>query len=307
MKTKTAIKKILIAKATAFAILLCVLQTSCNLLNSEIDGEKVNVDDSTKIYTYKDGGKKVTGTVTFYELNPLTSKKFKQAVREVKDGKRINKGYDYYANGSVNAEYSYDENGLIAGTVKFYFPNGKVASTQEFKDNKENGVSKEYREDGTQSKETIFEAGTKTKEYDFDDSGKKIIPAIERLELVTYKTGFFEYIDYNHNQLLYQPMVIMKWKNKSDQAITETIEIEGIFINNTKEEEMAKTSDYFQGYSDAPLQPNLSRQGVLQSSVGYTNASGIYGANISCQIIINKQLFKTVKINNDFLTTNRIQ
>jgi len=65
----------LIAKATAFAILLCVLQSSCNLLNSEIDGEKVNVDDSTKIYTYKDDGKKVTGTVTFYELNPLTSKK----------------------------------------------------------------------------------------------------------------------------------------------------------------------------------------------------------------------------------------
>lgn len=306
MKTKTAIKSIFIGKTVAFAILFSVLNTSCNFLNSKIDGEKVNVDDSTKIYTYIDGGKKVTGTVIFHETSSLTSKKFKQAVREVKEGKRVKKGYDYFESGNVNAEYPYDKNGFITGTVKFYFPNGKVASTTEFKENKENGVQKEYREDGTQRKETVFKEGIKTKEYDFDESGKKIIPAIERLELVAIKTGFYEYIDNNSNQLLYLPMVIMKWKNKSDQQITESIEIDGVFINNSNMEEMAKTTEYFQGYSDSPLQPNLSRQCFLQSSVGYPNASSIYGINISCQIIVNKQLFKIVKIKNVFLSTNRI-
>ena len=286
---------------------LAFSMTACNLINSDIDGEKVNVDDSTKVYTFKDDNKKVTGTVIFYELDPKTTKKYKKSLREVKEGKRVNKGFDYYPNGSINAEFPYDNNGLITGTVKYFYENGQLGATIEFKDNKENGISKEFKDDGVQTKEIVYEAGAKLKEYDFDESGKKIIPAIERLELITYKTGFFEYVDYNSNQLLYQPMVIMKWKNKSDQPITETIEIEGVFINNSKEEEMAKASDYFQGYSDAPLQPNLSRQGVLQSSVGFTNASGIYGANISCQIIINKQLFKTVKISNNFLTTNRIQ
>jgi hypothetical protein len=306
MKTKKTIKN-LIMKVTAFVILLVVSQTSCNLLNSDIDSEKVNVDNSTSVFTFKEDGKKVTGTVVCYAIDPSTGKKYKESIGEVKDGKRIKRGLNYYPNGSINAEYSYDENGLVTGTGKVYYPNGQLYSTTEFKADKKSGISKEYNDDGKQLKEIVYNSGNKTKEYDFDESGKKIIPAIERLELGTYKTGFFEYIDYNSNQLLYQPMVIMKWKNKSDQAITETIEMEGIFINNSKEEEMAKASDFFQGYSDAPLQPNLSRQCVLQSSVGYTNASGIYGANISCQIIINKQLFKTVKIENNFLTTNRIQ
>ena len=243
----------------------------------------------------------------FYELDPKTAKKVKVSLREVKEGKRIKKGYDYFPSGTVGAEYTYDTNGLISGIVNFFYENGQLNTTAEFKENKKNGILKEYTVNGIQSKESVYVADNKIREYDFDADGKKIIPAIEKMELVTYKTGFFEYVDFNSNQILYQPMVIMKWKNISDQPITERIEIEGIFIDNSKEEEMAKASDYFQGYSDAPLQPNLSRQGVLQSSVGYTNVTGIYGANISCQIIINKQLFKIIKIDCVLLTSNRIQ
>jgi len=305
--TVRTIKHTIMIKTLFKLIGIAFLMTGCNLLNSEIDGEKVDVNDSTKIYTFKDNGEKVSGTVVFYELDPKTAKKFKKSVREVADGKRINKGYDYYPNGSIGAEYPYDSNGLITGTVKYYFENGQLGATIEFKDNKENGLSKEYNDKGIQSKEIVFEAGTKVKEYDFDDSGKKIIPAIEKLELVEYKTGFYEYRDFNSYQLLYQPMVIMKWKNISSEPITEKIEMEAIFVDNKKGEEWSKASDYFQGYSDAPLQAGLSRQSSLQSSVGYTSAYGIYKADISCQIIINKQLFKTIKIKNDFLTTNRIQ
>ena len=286
---------------------IALLMNGCNLINSDIDGEKVNVNDSTKVYTFKDNGEKVTGTVVFYELNPKTANKFKKSLRELKEGKRVNKGYEYYPSGSINAELPFDNNGLITGTVKYFYENGQLGATVEFKDNKENGLSKEYNDKGIQSKEIVFESGIKIKEYDFDESGKKIIPAIEKLELVEYKTGFYEYRDFNSYQLLYQPMVIMKWKNISTEPITEKIEMEAIFIDNKKEEEWSKASDYFQGYSDAPLQVGISRQSSLQSSVGYTSTYGIYNADISCQIIINKQLYKTIKIKNDFLTSNRIQ
>lgn len=285
---------------------LTVLLASCNLLNSDIDGEKVNVDDNTKIYTFKENGEVVTGKVAFYELDPKTGKKYKGSERIVKQGKRVGTGIDYFPDGSVANEFPYSD-GLINGTTKEYYDNGQLYAVTEYKDNKENGTRKEYKDNGIQLKEIVFESGTKIREYDFDKSGKKIIPAIERLDLVEYETGFYEYVNYNSNQVLYQPLVIMKWKNKSDQPIEEITQMEGIFINNSKNEEMDKAMDFFQGYSDPPLQPNLSRQCALQSSVGYTSAYGIYNADISCQIIINKQLFKTVKIKNEFLTTNRIQ
>lgn len=286
---------------------LAILLTGCNLFNSEIDGEKVNVNDSTKIFTYKDNGKLITGTVIFYELDPKTGKNFKHLYREVKDGKRIKKGYDYYPDGSLGIEYTYDNNGLITGQLKIFYPNGQIFSTTDYKDDQENGISKQFREDGTQSKEIVFELGKKVKEYDFDKNGKRIIPAIEKLELVEYKTGFYEYRDFNSFQLLYQPIIIIKWKNISSEPITEIIEMEAIFIDNKKGEEWGSASDYFQSYSVSPLQAGLSRQSSLQSSVGYTSAGGIYYADISCQIIINKQLYKSFKIKNDLLTSNRIQ
>ena len=125
--------------------------------------------------------------------------------------------------------------------------------------------------------------------------------------MVEYKTGFYEHRNYNYGQILYQPMVIMKWKNISNEPVTERIEIEGVFIDNKKEEEWSKGSDYFQSSSGTPLQVGLSRQSSLQSSVGWTSYNAISGSDVSCQIFINKQLYRTVKINNVHLTSNRIQ
>ena len=242
--------------------------TSCNLISSTIDGEKVNIDDKTKIYTFKDNKTKVSGTVVFYDIDPKTTKKYKSSLREIKDGKRINKGFDYFSSGAIQAEMIYDQNGLLTGTVKTFYENGSIWETEEYKNNHQDGVYKEYKENGIQSKEILYKNDIKIKEYTFDENGNKIIPAIDKLELVTYKTGFFKYIDFNSNQLLYEPMVIMKWKNKSDQAITEEVKIEGVFINNSNKEEMSQASDYFQNDSEVPLQQNLSRQSVLQSNVG---------------------------------------
>ena len=80
-------------KAIAVIIVLAIIGTSCNPFNTKIDGDKVVFNDSTITYTYKEDGKKVTGIIEFYELDPITSKKYKKAINEVKDGKRANKGY----------------------------------------------------------------------------------------------------------------------------------------------------------------------------------------------------------------------
>jgi hypothetical protein len=276
--------------------MISVTLASCN---SNIDGKKVNVDDTTKIYTYKENGNLVTGTVVLYELDPKTTKEYKFSVRKIREGKRINKGYDYYPNGAVYAEYEYDNNGLITGTVNYYFENGKLGKTSEFKENKQNGLTKEFDRNGNQVKEITFEADKKVKEYDFEN-GKKIIPAIEQLQLVEYKTGYYQ-------EELFLPMVIMKWKNISDKPLEEIVIIEGIFINNKKGEELSKSLDYFQGYSSAPLQVGLSRQSTLRSSVGFTSPRGVFEGDISCQILINEKLYKTVKIKNAYLYSNRIQ
>lgn len=289
-------------------ILLFFNIIGCNSLEKEVDSETVKIEDFTKVFTYKKNGEKVTGKVLFYEIDPNSSKKFKQAERTVKDGKRVGIGFDYFPNGKISAIYKYDSAGFITGIVKEYYDNGNLYAETEYKKNFEDGIRKEYSSGaGIQIKEIVFKSGKKLQEYDFNDNGEKIIPAIEQLELVTYKTGFYEYVNYNNNEILYQPMVILKWKNKTASPLTENIEIEGVFINNSKNEEMDLASVYFQGYSDSPLQANLSRQCVLQSSVGYTSPAGIYRANISCQILINQQLYKTIKISNSFLNTNRIQ
>lgn len=135
---------------------------------------------------------------------------------------------------------------------------------------------------------------------------EKAISAIEQLELVEYKTGFYEYRDRDHYELLYQPIVIMKWKNISDEPLVESIKMKAVFIDNKKDEEWSNTSRYFHDYSDAPLQAGLSRQLDITSSVGFTSYLGIENANISCQIFINDQFYKTVKIKNEYVSSNRL-
>ena len=286
-------------------ITLAISFTACNLLRSEIDGEKVNVDDRTKVYTFKEDGKKVTGTVVLYEFDPKTRKKYRHKLCEVRDGIRVNKGYDYYPSGKVNVEFTYDSNGMVAGTVKYYYENGKISATKDFKDDKENGSAKEYSEKGIQTKEIIYEAGNKIREYDFDESGNKIIPAIDKLELVDIITGFYVHSDMFGIKTLFQPIVIMKWKNATSQAMNEKVKIEGLFIS--KGEEWSKESSYFQWSHDPPLQAGLARQISLQSSVGYQHPDGVYKSDISCQILINNQLYKTVQIKQDLITSDRIQ
>lgn len=127
----------------------------------------------------------------------------------------------------------------------------------------------------------------------------------DKIELVDYETGFYEYRDMTHLQLLYQPMIIMKWRNKSNEPLDEMIQVEVLFIKDG--EEMANEYEYLQSSSDRPLQPGLSRQIHVQSSVGYTSSYAIYGKNITCQVFVNEELFDSFEIEEKQLTTNRIQ
>ena len=147
MKTNTILKnganmKSQISKGKIIAFMcavLCIAFISCN---SNIDGEDVNIDETTAIYTYKKNGNLVTGTVVFYKLDSETGKKYKEAVREVNEGKRINTGYDYYPSGNIFGEIQFNENGLITGEAKLYFENGKLVATIEYKENKKMGLKK---------------------------------------------------------------------------------------------------------------------------------------------------------------------
>lgn len=278
------------------------LLAACSLVGAQIDGDKITVDEKTNIYTFKDTGQPVTGTVAFYAVNKLTGKKYKRSIRELKDGKRINKGYNYFPNGLLSVEFPFDASGQLSGTVKEYYESGAVIGTSEYKNGKRNGIQKQFTINGVQTKEILFENDAAVREYDFTDAGEKIIPAIERIELTASESGFFKYIDPASDSAIYQPTLIMKWTNKSLLPIKETIALEGVFIDNSKDKDMDTASAYLQRSSDASFMPKVTRLAVLRSNAGFGSSNDIQKAAISCQITINGQLFKTVKIKNGPLT-----
>ena len=98
----------------------------------------------------------------------------------------------------------------------------------------------------------------------------------------------------------------MKFKNISDTPIdnSERVKITATFIN--KDEEWSTNNTYLIGYSDSSLSPGISRQCYIRSSVGYTSYYSINQADISCQLSINDKPFKTIKIANEFRSSNRI-
>lgn len=291
------------------SILTAVVFYSIALLgckNGAINGDEVNVDSTVHpaMYTFKENGKKVTGTVEFYAVDSVTGKKYKQRVRELVDGIRVNVAYNYYPNGQVQ-QTSPISRGEINGTVKMFDDQGKLRGEAAVKDDKANGIGKLYNAKGGQIAEMLYQDGRVIKQYKFDDNGNKIIPVTDYLELEKIETGFYEYIDYNSNQILYQPIVKMKWKNIGNTAISDRVKITGTFISN--DEEWGTQTDYFQGYTDAPLEPNLARQSILQCNTGYKSLNGVGKENVSCNIYVNDEFYKKVKITGVLLTSNRVQ
>lgn len=293
-----------------FPLLISIIFLGCgDPLKEGIDGSNVNFDSATLKYTYKDNGKPITGEVTLMDtvINPEDNKVmiFKK-VRNLKNGFRYGVGYTYSVDGKKLVEEHYKLEGEYDSIVKFYgnpYPSNTVLSTGSYKDSIIE--VKMYTPSGVQEKEVIYDKDYNIiKEYDFED-GKKIIPTIEKLECLKIKTGY--YLSQSLYNSLFVPMVQMKWKNVHDEPLEKSIKIKAVFIDNNKGEEFGEGSDYLQGFSDAPLQPNLIRQSVVESGVGWTSIIGVRNANISCQLYIEDELWKTLKIRNVELTSNRMQ
>jgi len=120
------------------------------------------------------------------------------------------------------------------------------------------------------------------------------------LEEVECKTGFYI-------SDLCTPIVIIKWKNASSEPISGSIEVKGIFIDNKKGEELYTDTNFFRYSMDPPLQSGLSKQFSLKSGIGYTSVAILADADISCQIYVENELYKTIKIKNEELDSDRIQ
>ncbi|MCB4792156.1 MAG: hypothetical protein LHV68_09740 [Elusimicrobia bacterium] len=282
-------------KKISFLIIVSLL--SFFACNRNINPEKIHSDEKTSTYTYKDSGKLVTGTVLYYETDKETRKRYKDEVVAIKNGLRVSV-CKYFPNGKVSNEWSFKD-GLVDGVAKAYWEDGKLSALTEWKNDELNGVSKSYRQNGEQEKEEVFANGELIQEYLFDENGNKIIPPIEKIELVAIATGFYPY----YGQLPYTPIVIMKFKNIDKIPFTEKIKFTATFISNG--EELGNDVEYFGGA--APLQPGIMKQISLQCNRGYNNHAVVLEANVECLIYADNKKYKSIKIETKVLNSSLIQ
>lgn len=313
-------------KAIYWFLFLNLVFSACTLSERIINADEVVMDSTSNILLFRMNKERITGVVVGKCRNEWLEATI-QRKTVVEDGV-IKEVTDYYQSGELFLKrldnghriQFYSMGGLLMTTILrdqtyqdsirfLYDSNGRWKTQVLFDWEKKEKTIKEYKR-GVQYKETVYTTegegmGEVIRSYDFDDDGNKIIPDIEKLELLTYKTGFYRHVDYNQEQVLFQPMVLMKWKNISGEALTNKIEITGVFISGS--EEWSTDDTYFQTSYSTPLQSGLTRQAAVTSSVGYRSVAGIVGASITCQIYINKQLYKTIRIQNKQLHSNRIQ
>ena len=282
-------------------IVLClsvILTDSCSHSLKIYSPEEIQTD-STGVRILRKNGKRVNGIVEQQTTNFLNE----AIVRHTKFVDGIGVEIRDYIDDECVGHIEYTNN-QISGT--YYGKYEDNSYTMSMKDGMADGPCKLFGPNGKQIYEIIFEDGNRIKTYDFDSNGNKIIPIDEQIDLIAYRTGFYERIDARYNEVLYCPIVIMKFKNISDTPIdnSERVKITATFIN--KDEEWSTDNTYLIGYSDSPLSPGISRQCYVMSSVGYTSYYSINQANISCQLSINDKPFKTIKIANEFRSSNRM-
>lgn len=304
-------------------IMFIVACCNCNSGNRILKNEDI-MQDSSNFYVFKSDRKKATGILKTqiqesYHVDEVTRETTIEEGKasvimdydknhsligtcDLKDGKLEGEYKMFYPNGRLKTEF-YMQYGKPNGLLRSYDEYGQLEAEKNYKNGFLHGIAKFYR-NGMQVEEIVYENGNEVKSYKFDSSGNKIIPITECLEVVEYKTGYYEYVDYNHGQVLYQPIVILKIKNVSNKPLKETIKITAVFI--TDDEEWSNESVYFQSSFDTPLQPNISRQISVKSSVGWTNFGGIGGENVVCKMMVNGDVFQTFKIINKLVISNRL-
>lgn len=304
-------------------IIFVVACCNCNSGNKILKSEDI-MQDSSNFYVFKSNQKKATGILKTqiqesYHDDEITREMIIKQGRasvimdydrnhaligmcDLKDGIFEGEYKMFYPNGKIKTKF-YMKDGKPSGLLQSYDENGQLDAEKNYKDGLLHGIAKFYRNE-MQVEEIVYENGNEVKSYKFDNRGNKIIPITEYLEVVEYKTGYYEYVDYNHGKMLYQPIVILKIKNVSNKPLKESIKITAVFVAD--DEEWSNESVYFQSSFDAPLQPNISRQTSVKSSVGWTSLFGVGKKNVVCKMMINGNTFQTFKIVNKPVTSNRL-
>lgn len=127
------------------------------LTNSEIEDNEVistysNQNHILKIYTQKRNDDDWSNSsITAYTIELVK----KAGIYDRENGHKI----DYYDDGySIRYEYNL-KNGQLNGAIKIFYQNGKIKKTGNFINGKENGLFKEYNENGIISYEYIMKNG----------------------------------------------------------------------------------------------------------------------------------------------------
>lgn len=311
-------------------IILSCLFSSCRQ-DRIINVSEILLDSVNHYYIFKETDEKVTGLVRGAKYDKSGDTLFIQEYK-IKDGIVEEGILYYYPGGQVNTKFEMSpvyRNEVMK--VESFLPTGELEQVQEFAminnvvrlksltsyrgDSVKEYATMDYEKEirivkvyihGKQAKEVICDLENQPlRYYDIDDNGNKIIPAIEKLEVVACETGFYCETDYEKCEVRYVPMVILKIKNITSEILPESVVVQGIFVRN--DEELSKNYSYLQNEYDLPLRPGVARQVDFSGDVGWTGIDKLKEGEVKCQVFINGNPYKIVDIKNKILTSNRIQ
>lgn len=118
------------------------------------------------------------------------------------------------------------------------------------------------------------------------------INTLSKLELVSAKTGFTDY-----RATIFYPKISIKVKNISDEDLTSSILVKALFIDKINNEQLGSDSYLIKG----PFKSKMNKTVTLKSQEGITYLGRnlikfLDDSNIVCEIYINEQFYKEIKI-----------
>ncbi len=250
-------------------------------------------DDSTMALRVRKTKEVFTGRAANYMYDSLTGKYYLEILRIVRDG-IIDSDYLYHPNGNLKLKAAYNKDGKINGVTKTYYEDGKLKESVSFVDGKMNGEAEFFPQSGGFKRVSVYKDDSLITSKWYDESGKRVITVFDKLELVGYKTGFYNFTT---------PMVVMKLKNILGKPLSEDIVIDAIFVCDN--EEIGRKLDYFQFARDIPLGDGIAKQIDFKADTQF-GAGGYKSKKVECTVYINKTFFKKFSIENDVLFTNRM-
>lgn len=309
-------------------IILSFLMPSCNS-SRKIDHNAIMMDTITNYYVFKENGEKVTGIVE--EKSKIYGIQDSVTLRRVfKEGILIESNV-FYADGKVYLKGYFDPQKInFINKMEQFTPEGRLEQVEEYDSIQRvvkqstyyaNDSSQVIRHDHTNNTTTIttyknnlprlefvLQKGTigrRIKVYKFDKNGNKITPAIDKLEVLECKTGFYRTWNKEERGYEYYPMVILKMKNITSYSLDEDIFVSASFV--MEGEDIGTYHSVF-NRPDSPLASGLARQVyVTCDGVTWYGVSAIKKARVKCLIEINGNPYKEVEIANEVLTSNMIQ